>query len=686
MACSRRHRVSLPLIQAVLLLFISHFTTLTKSQDLNSDTSALLAFIAPFRTSNVNWDPNANTCTWKGVTCDQSNRVSELRLPGVGLRGQIPSFTLGNLTALTVISLRKNVLSGPLPPDLGDVATLLIINFESNFFTGNIPLTYYTLSSLTQLNLGGNQLSGQIKIDITKLVKLQMLYLQNNSFTGELPDLVSLTALNYFNVSFNNLSGPIPSSLSHFPMESFLGMPLCGKPLDLCPMPPAHPPAISPSESPGTLPKNSTADVKKHGLTGGAIAGIAIGIIALLLIVTSICIILLKRPRDNYDKRGYAPESEMALRAKEAMGSQPSTPARQTSNKASPSHPMMNNAVPERAAAPHSVETSSSRDGGGAKKRLVFFGRSRKTYDLDDLLRASAEVLGKGAFGTTYKAMLEMGQVVAVKRLKDVNAPEREFRDKITAIGAMDHPNMVPLRAYYYNREEKLLVYDYMAMGSLSALLHGNRGSGRSPLDWAIRSNIALAAARGIEYIHSASPEYAHGNIKSSNILLSGSSSTSPEWARIADHGLAHIAGGPAASLSRGSYGYKAPELTDLRRASHKTDVYSFGVLLLELLTGKAPGHADGVDLPKWVRQENSDQILDVELLRENQVAVDEMMRMTQVAMECLNMDPDRRPPMDNVVRQIEDICDSVKSRDSRSSSIDDTSGERPLNRSGKFV
>jgi serine/threonine protein kinase len=81
--------------------------------------------------------------------------------------------------------------------------------------------------------------------------------------------------------------------------------------------------------------------------------------------------------------------------------------------------------------------------------------------------------IGKGTFGTTYKAMLEMGQVVSVKRLKEVNTPEREYRDKITAVGAMEHPNLVPLRAYYYNRDEKLLVYDYMPMGSLSSLLHG---------------------------------------------------------------------------------------------------------------------------------------------------------------------------------------------------------------------
>ena len=92
---------------------------------------------------------------------------------------------------------------------------------------------------------------------------------------------------------------------------------------------------------------------------------------------------------------------------------------------------------------------------------------------MEDLLRASAEVLGKGTFGTTYKAILEMGTTVTVKRLKDVTITEMEFREKIEGVGAMDHEYLVSLRAYYYSRDEKLLVYDYMPMGSLFALLHG---------------------------------------------------------------------------------------------------------------------------------------------------------------------------------------------------------------------
>ncbi|KAL3651845.1 hypothetical protein CASFOL_004847 [Castilleja foliolosa] len=192
--------------------------------------------------------------------------------------------------------------------------------------------------------------------------------------------------------------------------------------------------------------------------------------------------------------------------------------------------------------------------------------------------RASAEVLGKG---TSYKAVLEMGTVVSVKRLKDVAIDEREFKEKIEEVGAMDHENLIPPRAYYYCREEKLLVYDYMPMESLSALLH----AGKTPLNWETRSAIALGTARDIEYLHFQGPNVSHGNIKSSSILL-----TKDHEARVTDFRLNQLVGPP--STPKRVAGYRVPEVTDPCRVTQKGYVYSFGVLLLELLTGKAPTHA----------------------------------------------------------------------------------------------
>lgn len=187
----------------------------------------------------------------------------------------------------------------------------------------------------------------------------------------------------------------------------------------------------------------------------------------------------------------------------------------------------------------------------------------------------------------------------------------------------------------------------------------GNKGAGRTPLNWEIRSGIALGAARGIEYLHSQGPNVSHGNIKSSNILL-----TKSYDARVSDFGLAHLVG-PSSTPNRVA-GYRAPEVTDPRKVSQKADVYSFGVLLLELLTGKAPTHAllneEGVDLPRWVqsivKEEWTSEVFDMELLRYQNIE-EEMVQLLQLGIDCAAQYPDNRPSMLEVTRRIEELCRS---------------------------
>ena len=190
----------------------------------------------------------------------------------------------------------------------------------------------------------------------------------------------------------------------------------------------------------------------------------------------------------------------------------------------------------------------------------------------------------------------------------------------------------------------------------------GGRGTGRTPMDWEARMRTALCAARGLAHLHTAH-SLVHGNVKASNLLLR----PDPDAAALSDYCL-HQIFPPAPARPGGSGGgYRAPELVDARRPTFRSDVYSLGVLFLELLTGKSPAHhaslegGDGaVDLPRWVqsvvREEWTAEVFDAELVRMGGGAEEEMVALLQVAMACVSTAPDTRPDAADVVRMVEEI------------------------------
>lgn len=271
---------------------------------------------------------------------------------------------------------------------------------------------------------------------------LTTLELEYNDLTGSIPELNNLSGLREFNVSYNRLNGSIPSGLSKFPNDSFLGNALCGSPLAACP-----------SNNDG---HGNGGGAKK--LSTGAIVGIVLGsVIGLILILLVLFFLLRKR---SSPQSTASPQVETPPPGKpHVIDVEPYSPKPLIVREASGGDTVVVNRV-------H----------GGRGDGLVFFGEGSATFALEDLLRAPAEVLGKGTFGSTYKVYLE-GEteevVVVVKRLRDVCVSEREFREKVEDFGLLVHANLVPFRAYYCGKEEKLIVFDCMPMGSLSALLHG---------------------------------------------------------------------------------------------------------------------------------------------------------------------------------------------------------------------
>ncbi|KAM7264683.1 hypothetical protein ACFE04_002366 [Oxalis oulophora] len=619
---------------SLLFVFLLHSVT----PSLYSDKQALLRFANSVpHGRKLNWFSSRPVCTsWVGITCNtnRSNVVS-LRLPGIGLRGPIPANTLGKLTALMILSLRSNQLNGTLPSDLVSLSSLQYLYLQHNNFTGDIPPSLSP--RLNYLDLSFNSFAGNIPETIENLTNLIGLDLQNNSLTGSIPDLV-LPELQNLNLSYNKLNGSIPSRLRKFPESSFEGNSLCGPPLNQCSALTTLSPSPSPSPSPSSTllpspfpspspspfltpvlqtlpPEVARSDSKKKSVSTGARIGIAVGCVAAFFFITFIAIFLccLKKKRRN---------RTIVAKGKSGRGEKPS-------------------------------EEFGSGVQGAEKNKLVFFEGCSFSFDLEDLLRASAEVLGKGSCGTTYKAILDEGTTVVVKRLKEIVIGKREFEQQMEVIGKVtQHPNVMPLRAYYYCKEEKLLVYDYISAGSFSSTLHG---IGQTPLDWESRVRICLGAAKGLAHIHSVGGgKFVHGNIKSSNVLL-------PEGRNgcILDFGLTPLITNYP-TVSPRSVGYHAPEVIETKRTTQKSDVYSFGVLLLEMLTGKAPtGHDDMVDLPKWVqsvvREEWTAEVFDVELMSYHNIE-EEMVQMLQLAMVCVTKIPNVRPTMEEVVRTIEEI------------------------------
>lgn len=450
-------------IAVVFLLLLP----LTKP-DLLADRAALLALRSSVGGRTLLWNiSNQTPCYWAGVRCEQ-NRVTGLRLPGVALSGDIPLGIFGNLTQLRTLSLRLNSLTGELPSDLGLCQNLRNLYLQGNRFSGEIPEFLFGLHDLVRLNLGGNNFSGEISAGFNNLTRLRTLLLDSNSLSGSVPDLSSLQNLGQLNVSNNLLNGSIPKGLQKYGSSSFLGNLLCGQPLDkACPSPSAPAPASAANASEPANPADANKEKKKSKLSPGAIAGIVIGsVLGFLLILMILMILCRKKGRKNTRSVDIASVKNQGMEI----------PGEKSGGEMENGGYGNGYSVAAAAAAAMVGGGSGAKAGetnGTGAKKLVFFGNAARVFDLEDLLRASAEVLGKGTFGTAYKAVLEGGNAVAVKRLKDVTISEREFKDKIEGVGAMDHQNLVPLRAYYFSRDEKLLVYDYMPMGSLSALLHG---------------------------------------------------------------------------------------------------------------------------------------------------------------------------------------------------------------------
>ncbi|CAM8985136.1 hypothetical protein QQ045_006330 [Rhodiola kirilowii] len=292
--------------------------------------------------------------------------------------------------------------------------------------------------------------------------------------------------------------------------------------------------------------------------------------------------------------------------------------------------------------------------------------RDARRFQMEELYMATKNfseknLIGIGKFGEVYKGLLRDGMLVAIK--KRPGAPTQEFVNEVRYLSSIQHRNVVILVGYCQENEQQLLVYEYIPNGSVSNHLYGSSQESSEKLEFKLRLSIALGAAKGLAHLHSLSPRLIHKNFKTANVLVDENF-----IAKVADAGLRNFLGrtaeiaGPSSQVAADEI-FMGPEVKEFRRYSDKGDVYSYGVFLLELVTGQeASGLVSGSDqnFVEWVQNRNNlsdfsiSTIIDVRL--KNNFTTEVMEEFVQLIMRCLDPSSERRPSMSYVEMELNRI------------------------------
>ncbi|KAL2923169.1 Receptor-like protein kinase 2 [Bienertia sinuspersici] len=503
--------------------------------------------------------------------------------------GEIPD-NFGHLVSLNKLVLSKNAIAGSIPSSLGKCSSLQLLDLSSNKLEGEIPSDICKIESLEiALNLSVNMLSGPIPSQLAALSKLSILDLSHNKLSGVLSPLAGLDNIVSLNISYNNFTGYLPDNklFRQLPSASLEGNEgLCSVRKESCFL----------SNVDGSQSSQARDEAKKARILKITIA---------LLVIMTITMVVMGAFAMVRARRTVKDEEDSEL---------------------SDSWPWHFNPF------------------------------QKLSFSVDQVLKCLVEsnIIGKGCSGIVYRADLGNGEVIAVKKLWPTTSPasNREdekggvrdsFSAEVKTLGSIRHKNIVRFLGCCWNRNTRLLMYDYMPNGSLGSLLHESSGNA---LEWGLRYRILLGAAQGLAYLHhDCIPPIFHRDIKANNILIGLEFEP-----YIADFGLAKLVDdvdfNRCSNTVAGSYGYIAPEYGYMMKITEKSDVYSYGVVMLEVLTGKQPvdptipGGAHVVD---WARQKKGAvEVLDSSLLSRPETEIEEMMQALGIALLCVNSSPMR--------------------------------------------
>ncbi|XP_008812406.3 receptor-like protein kinase 2 [Phoenix dactylifera] len=583
-----------------------------------------------------------------------------LDLAGNRLMGSVPT-EIGNCSQLQMVDLSNNTLGGAFPDSLSSIPGLQVLDASLNQFSGLIPDSFGKLRAMNKLVLGGNTLSGPIPKSLGQCSSLELLDLSNNQLSGSIPDqLFQIESLDIaLNLSRNSLTGPIPDKISALNKLSVLDLSYNMLDGSLAPFA-----VLENLVSLNVSNNNFTGYLPDTKLFRQLSASDLAGNQGLCTHGGDVCFVSMDdngRPvmtAEEERRRVHRLQLAIALliTATVAMvlGMIAVIRARRTGGR-------------------KGGDGNDSEMGGELSWPWQCTPFQKLSFSVEQVVRSlvDANVIGKGCSGIVYRVNMDNGDVIAVKKLwpstgtaapagKDDGNGNRvrdSFSAEVRTLGSIRHKNIVRFLGCCWNRSTRLLMYDYMANGSLGGLLHERNGFS---LEWDLRYRIILGAAQGLAYLHhDCAPPIVHRDIKANNILIGLDFEP-----YIADFGLAKLVeDGDFARSSNtvaGSYGYIAPEYGYMMKITEKSDVYSYGVVVLEVLTSKQPIDPtipDGLHVVDWVRRrKGSMEVLDPSLRGRPATEVEEMLQALGVALLCVNPTPDERPTMRDVAAMLKEI------------------------------
>ncbi|KAJ0987274.1 hypothetical protein J5N97_005630 [Dioscorea zingiberensis] len=640
--------------------------------------------------------------SFSGPIPDLSSLVSleDLQLRDNRLTGTVPS-SLTSLKSLNKITLTNNLLQGPVPvfPKNVDVdmnpkgesfcldvpgdcdakVTVLLsivkafgypVKFAENW-KGNNPCSGWigiacdADGNISVVNFRNMGLNGTISPDFAKLPSLTKLVLANNNISGIIPlDLTNLALLRLVDLSNNALSGEVPK------FDSRVSVIISGN--GKIGNRPDQPPGSSPG-SPGTghdHGQNPPSDDENKGnvkssSSVGIIVGSTIGGVCGVGVIGVLAFCYYKKKETKIGRVQY-----------------PSTTVIHPRHSGSGSD-LVKISVAGSGLNSGSGNMSNTSSGPGDLHVVEAGNMVISLQVLRNVTNNFSEenVLGRGGFGTVYKGELHDGTKIAVKRMESGVMGSKgltEFQSEIAVLTKVRHRHLVSLLGYCLDGNERILVYEYMPQGTLSQHLFNWKNSGLKPLDWKKRLSVALDVARGVEYLHSlAHKSFIHRDLKPSNILLGDDMR-----AKVADFGLVRLApDGKCVSVETrlaGTFGYLAPEYAVTGRVTTKADVFSFGVILMELITGRKAldenQPEESAHLVSWFRRMQ----LNKETFRkaiDSTIDLDEetfasVSTIAELAGHCCAREPHQRPDMGHAVNVLSSLAEFWKPTDPDSDDI----------------